>query len=156
MAYLPVVTFGLAWLFAGLGWDAPGIASGAPFDQLALHWVLYLALGWTAVGAAVSHTVFARKTAASIGWQTSGFQYEVGFANLAVGLAGIYAAYQSEPAAHVAGAIAGGVFLFCAGCYHIVEIVRDRNYEPGNTVILISDFGVPASLLALLIATNAI
>jgi hypothetical protein len=40
--------------------------------------------------------------------------------------------------------------------YHVVEIVRERNYAPGNTAILISDFGVPISLFALLISTGAI
>jgi hypothetical protein len=39
---------------------------------------------------------------------------------------------------------------------HVREIIRDRNYAPGNTAILISDFGVPVSLVALLLATNAI
>jgi hypothetical protein len=37
-----------------------------------------------------------------------------------------------------------------------VEIVREQNYAPGNTVILVSDFGIPLSLLALLIATGAL
>jgi hypothetical protein len=100
------------------------------------------------------HTGFARKTAESIGWQTNGFQYEVGFANLA--LAGIYAGSVNSPGAWIAASIAGGTFLALACCHHVVEIVRDRNFAPGNTAILIGDFGVPVSLFALLIATGAI
>jgi hypothetical protein len=91
-----------------------------------------------------------------IGWETSGFQYEVGFANLAVGLAGIYAAGRDASEAWVAASLAGGTFLLLAGGYHVIEIFRDRNFAPGNTVILISDFGIPISLFALLISTNAI
>jgi len=52
--------------------------------------------------------------------------------------------------------IAGGLFLFLAGVNHAREIFTERNYAPGNTFILISDFGVPISLLALLISTSAI
>ncbi len=102
------------------------------------------------------HTVFAKQTAKSIGWETSGFQCEVGFANLAVGLAGIYAASCDASEAWVAASLAGGTFLLLAGLYHVVEIVRERNYAPGNTLILLSDFGVPISLFVLLISTDAI
>jgi hypothetical protein len=81
---------------------------------------------------------------------------QVGFANLAIGLGGIYASNQDEPVAWIAAAIAGEVFLALAGVYHVIEIFRDRNYAPGNTAILISDFGIPISPLGPLIATNAI
>jgi hypothetical protein len=156
IAFVPPLLFVLAWVFALLGWEAPGTEAATPFDENALRWMLFLALGWTAVGAAIPHTIFARQTAKAIGWETNGFQYEVGFANLAVGLAGIYAANQDASQAWIAAALAGGVFLALAGAYHVVEIVRDRNYAPGNTAILISDFGTPISLLVLLLATNAI
>jgi hypothetical protein len=56
----------------------------------------------------------------------------------------------------VTASIASGLFLLIAGINHIVEIVRSRNYAPGQTVILISDFGIPLSLLILLIATGAV
>lgn len=128
----------------------------SPFDENALRWMLFLGLGWTILGGAVTHTVFAKGTAKAIGWKTNDFQYEVGFASLGIGLAGIYAWRVSEPTAWVAASIAGGLFLFLAGLNHIREILVDRNYAPGNTFILISDFGVPISLLVLLISTSAI
>ena len=156
IAYAPQITFVLSWVFALIGWDAPGTDAATAFDEQALRWMLYIALGWTGAVGSLMHTVFARKTAESIGWQTNGFQYEVGFANLAVGLAGIYAGSVDSGPAWIAASIAGGTFLALAGCYHVVEIVRDRNYSPGNTAILISDFGVPISLFALLIATGTI
>jgi hypothetical protein len=156
IALLPPGLFVLSWVFALVGSDAPGTDAATSFDENALRWILFLAVGWTWVGGAIPHTIFARETAKSIGWETNGFQYEVGFANLAIGLAGIYAANQDASEAWVAAALAGGVFLALAGAYHVVEIVRDRNYAPGNTAILISDFGIPVSLVALLLATNAI
>ena len=156
IAFTPPLLFVIAWVLALAGSEAPGTDAATAFDENALRWILFLALGWTSVGAAIPHTIFARQTAKSIGWETNGFQYEVGFANLAVGLAGIYAANQDASTAWIAAALAGGTFLALAGIYHVVEIVRDRNYAPGNTAILISDFGIPVSLVTLLLATNAI
>jgi cyanate permease len=155
-ALAPPLTFALSWLFAAIGWNAPGTDGSTPFDEEALRWILFIGLGWTGVVASAMHTIFAKQTAKSIGWETSGFQYEVGFANLGVGLAGIYAASHDAPEGWIAASLAGGTFLLLAGLYHVVEIVRDRNYAPGNTAILISDFGIPISLFVLLISTGAI
>lgn len=155
-AFLAPLFFVIAWACALIGWNAPGADATTPFGEQALRWILFLAVGWTGVGASIGHTVFARQTAKSIGWETTGFQYEVGFSNLAIGLGGIYASQQDESAAWIAAAIAGGVFLGLAGVYHVIDILRSRNYAPGNTAILISDFGIPLSLLALLLTSNTI
>lgn len=156
IAYTPPLLFVLSWVFALVGMDAPGTSSSTPFDEQALRWMLFLGMGWTIAGGIFMHTVFARSTAKAIGWQTNGFQYEVGFASLGIGLAGIYASFTDVPEAWIAASLAGGLFLLLAGFNHIVEIFRDKNYAPGNTAILISDLGVPISLLVLLISTGAI
>jgi hypothetical protein len=156
LGYLPPLVFVLSWVFALVGLSAPGADSGAPFEEDALRWMLFFGLGWSVLGGFVMHTIFARATAEDIGWESNGFQYEVGFASLGIGLAGIFAAISDQPDAWVVASIAGGAFLLLAGINHIREIVKERNYAPGNTVILLSDLGVPISLLALLIANNAI
>jgi hypothetical protein len=156
IALVPPALFVVAWLCALLGWSAPGMEGSSPFDENALRWMLFLGMGWSILGGAVTHTIFAKGTAEAIGWTTNGFQYEVGFASLGIGLAGIYASSVDDPTAWVAASIAGGLFLFMAGVNHVREIFTDRNYAPGNTLILISDFGVPVSLLVLLISTSAI
>lgn len=155
-AAAPALVLVLAWAFALFDVTPPGADAGVAFDETALRWVLYLALGWTGVVASLMHTALARRTAESIGWPTSGFQYEVGFANLGIGLAGIYAASHDSPEGWVAASIAGSAFLLLAGAYHVREIITERNFNPGNTVILLSDFGTPASLIALLFATGSI
>ena len=88
--------------------------------------------------------------------ESNGFQYEVGFASFAMGLGGIYASTVDQPGAWVTASIASGLFPLIAGINHIIEIVRNHNYAPGQTVILISDFGIPVSLLVLLVVTGAI
>ena len=57
--------------------------------------------------------------ARSIGWTTNDFQYEAGFADLARGLAAIYAVHSATEDAWVAVAIAGGVFMALAGLNHV-------------------------------------
>ena len=100
------------------------------------------------------HTVFARKTAANIGWQTNGFQYEIGFASLGLGVAGILAG-ATVPAAWLPVAAAGAIFLVLAGANHIREMAKDRNFSAGNTTILLYDFGLPLSYAIALIAARA-
>jgi uncharacterized protein DUF6790 len=155
-AALPSMVLAVAWLLAILDVTPPGASASVPFDESALRWILYMAVGWTGVAAGLMHTVFARSTAKSIGWETSGFQYEVGFANLGIGLAGLYAAGRDTSDAWVAAAIPAGVFLLLAAANHIREMFAERNFAPGNTLILVSDLGIPISLLVLLLATNAI
>ncbi len=156
IAYVPPALFVISWICALLGWEAPSTSSSTPFDENALRWMLFLGMGWSILGGFVTHTVFAKDTARAIGWQTNGFQYEVGFASLGIGLAGIVASNSSEPSTWVVASLAGGIFLFLAGLGHIRDIRRTRNFAPGNTVIMLSDFGVPISLLVLLISTGAI
>jgi len=38
----------------------------------------------------------------------------------------------------------------------VVEMVRDRNFAPGNSVIVISDFGIPITLWAMLASVGAL
>jgi len=148
--------FVIAWICALLGWSAPGADGSTPFDEQALRWMLFLGMGWFLAGNTISHTFLARSTAKAIGWADSPFQYEVGFASLGIGLAGIFASQSDSSDAWVVASIAGGIFLLLAGIAHVREIIREKNYSPGSTVVLITDFGVPISLLVLLISTGAI
>ncbi|MFP5345731.1 MAG: DUF6790 family protein [Actinomycetes bacterium] len=151
-----MLAFVVAWLLAILGLSPMGADSSAPFDEVALRWMLFFGAGWSVLGGAVAHTIFARQTARDIGWESNGFQYEVGFASLAMGLGGIYASAVDQPAGWVVASIASGLFLLVAGINHVIEIVRHHNYAPGQTVILVSDFGIPISLFALLVAVGAV
>lgn len=106
------------------------------------------------IASSVMHTVFAKKTAANIGWQTNGFQYEIGFASLGMGIAGIIAG-ATVPAAWLPVAVAGSIFLVLAGLNHVRLMVKERNVRPGNTLILIYDFGLPISFAIALISLGA-
>ena len=97
------------------------------------------------------HSVFRKSMAASIGWRTNGFELEIAAVSLGLGGACFYAVYHGIDAM-VTVAFPIVSFLFLAGVNHLVEIVQKKNYAPNNTLILIWDFGVPISVVALLIS----
>ena len=74
---------------------------------------------------------------------------------LGLGLGSIYASQHGKEA-WIAIALPIFTFLLLAGINHLVEIIRDKNYAPNNTMILIWDFGMPISIAALLISSNTI
>ncbi len=141
---IPSFTLLLAWIFALMGITAPGAVPDDTTWDSVMRWLLFLPAGCMYIASFVMHTVFAKKTAANIGWQTNGFQYELGFASLGLGIAGIIAG-ATVPAAWLPVAVAGSIFLVLAGLNHVRLMVKDRNVKAGNTLILIYDFGLPVS-----------
>lgn len=148
---VPFITLVIAWALTLLDVAAPGAAAEASTMEAATRWLLFIPGGFMFLASGVMHTVFAKSTAKSIGWQTNGFQYEIGFVSLGLGAAGIIAANSSEPA-WLPIAVAQSIFLVLAGANHVREIVKERNVAPGNTVILLYDFGLPVSYLIALVA----
>lgn len=149
---LPTV-WAVAWVLALAGVQASGYHPGQGFAVNAIRWMLYLPAGWMFIVSGLMHTKYAQRTAALIGWQTNGFQYELGFVSFGLGLAGIYASLHGSQS-WVAVTIPTTTFLVFAGVNHVVEMVRDHNLNPGNTFVCISDFGLPISLWALLFAAH--
>ena len=154
MGLMVPATFVVAWILALTGTQAPGSPAGGASDVNSLRWMLFFT-GIIFLVSSVMHTFLAKKTAASIGWTTNGFQYEIAFVSLGMGLACLYAGQNSREA-WIAVTIPTVTFLFLAGVNHLIEIIREKNYAPNNTLILIWDFGMPISLVALLFATGSI
>lgn len=118
----------------------------------ALRYVFIFPLGLLGLWAFVGHVMFPVQAAEAIGWPPSPFQFEVGYANLGIGLASLYAAFTTFYA-RVAVAIAASCFLIGAGIGHIHDIIAYGNLTPGNAgPILVTDFLTPVTVLALLIA----
>jgi hypothetical protein len=139
-----------AWAFALSGSSAPGAVAHESTATADLRWILYFA-GFVFVFSSVMHSVFRKKVAASIGWATNGFELEIAAVSLGLGAGCFYAVYNHiEAMTTISFPIVS--FLFLAGLNHLFEIVKKKNYAPNNTVILIWDFGIPVSLVALLIS----
>jgi hypothetical protein len=109
--------------------------------------VTYL-IGVAGLGAGIAHLFFGRKIARSIGWQTSPFQWEVGCANAALGLAALQASSYGRQY-WLALILASGLYRVGCGIGHIREIVRHRNFAINNTAILFLNFVVPVFLFLL-------
>ncbi len=140
--------FVLAWIFTLTNMAPPGGAAGESTALNAVHWLLYMA-GFVFLFSSVMHSVFAKSMAKSIGWQTNGFQYELAAVSLGLGI-GCFYANANGHTAWIAISIPVISFLFLAGVNHVIEMVRKKNFAPNNTLVLIWDFGMSISLLALL------
>ena len=151
VSLVPILLWVAALVCAGIAiWreEAPR-KSGFIVDRL-LRYLFLLPLGLQGLWAFVGHVFFAERAAAAIGWANSSFQYEVGVANLGLGLAAIYAAFKGFEARFAVAIVAAG-FLGGAGIIHIVDIVGQGNLAPGNAgPILVTDFLTPIAVLVLL------
>jgi Family of unknown function (DUF6790) len=151
VSLVPILLWVAALGCAGVAiWrEKPPRKSGFVVDRL-LRYLFLLPLGLQGLWAFVGHVFFAERAAAAIGWANSPFQYEVGVANLGLGLAAIYAALKVF-ATRFAVALVAAAFLGGAGIIHIVDIVGKGNLAPGNAgPILVTDFLTPIAILVLL------
>jgi uncharacterized protein DUF6790 len=135
-------------------WQGPlPIDRSFVIDRL-LRYLFLFPLGLLGLWAFIGHVFFAGQSAASIGWAPSPFQYEVGVANLGLGLASLYVAFRGFEA-RLAVAVAAACFLIGAGFGHIRDIVVAGNLAPGNAgPIMVTDFLTPIAILGLLFFAN--
>jgi hypothetical protein len=145
----------LSWVFALLNWATPWGAADPTFSENALAWMFFLPVGIMFIISGFMHTVLAKSTAESIGWVSNGFQKEIGFASWGIGVAGLVASGMGSDA-WIVLSIVVSFFLLLSAVQHITEMVKEKNYAPGNTIILISDIGLPVSLWALLLSSGSI
>jgi hypothetical protein len=149
----------LSWV-AALAGAAIAVASGPRpvagafvLDRL-LRYALIFPVGLMGLWAALGHIVFPARVAQAIGWQPSAFQFEVGVANLGIGLAGLYAAFRSFEA-RLATNLVLTCFLIGAGIGHIRDIITAGNFAPGNAgPILFTDLLTPTAIFLLLWLTR--
>ncbi|MGA0563453.1 DUF6790 family protein [Ancylobacter sp. VNQ12] len=127
------------------------ITVGRVVDQL-LRYVLAFPVGLMGLWAFMGHVFFAEQAAASIGWAPSPFQFEVGMANLGIGLAGLIGAFFGSPGFRAAVGVVMLGFLGGAGVGHVVQIEQAGNLAAGNAgPILYTDFLTPLAVLGLLL-----
>jgi len=145
---LPAVLFLLALLIA-----AAARGSG-PAAERFLSWILLLPIGVTGLWAGVFHVFFPETAAALIGWHVSPFQFEVGMADLAIGVTACVAFWRDL--SFKAGAVcAASIFLLGDAVGHVREMVTAGNFAPGNAgVPFVLDVIGPLSIIALLFVAS--
>ncbi len=96
--------------------------------------LLYLLIGMGICGilAFIAHVFYAAQTAEYIGWPAgSPFQYEVGIANLGLGILGILCIWARRNF-WLATIIMNGAFAWGAAYGHVKQMILYANYHPGN------------------------
>ena len=96
-----------------------------------LSWILLLPIGVTGLWAGLFHVFLPATAAAHIGWQTSPFQFEVGMADLAIGVTACLAFWRSL-AFKAAAVCAASIFLLGDAIGHVRQMVVAGNFAPGN------------------------
>ncbi len=127
--------------------------TGARIVQIFLLWILVIDIGIGLAFGFIGHTVFADRTAASIGWPAGNpFQTEVAIANLAFGTLGILC-YWFRGQFWTATVIGASVWLLGDAVGHIYQIIVAQNYAPNNAgaALFFQAIGVPLILIALLV-----
>jgi len=116
----------------------------------ALVWVV----GVNAIICGSGHIVMPGPVADSIGWpKGSPFQFEVGLANLGIGVLGVMSPSFDRDFA-LAVVIAFTIFYFGAALGHVREMISEHNMAPGNAgFIFWFDVIAPPALIALYLAT---
>jgi disulfide bond formation protein DsbB len=119
-----------------------------------LGWILLLPIGVTGLWAGISHVFFPATAAAHIGWQISPFQFEVGMADLAVGLTAILSFWR-DLAFKSAAVCAASIFLLGDAIGHVREMLISGNFAPGNSGLpFYMDVICPLLSIALLFAAR--
>ena len=119
-----------------------------------LGWILLLPIGVTSLWAGVMHVFFPQTAAAYIGWQVSPFQFEVGMADLALGVVAGLAFWRPwEFRAAVVCAVS--IFLLGDAIGHAREMIAAGNFAPGNAgVPFFMDIVAPVLAIVLLAASR--
>jgi Family of unknown function (DUF6790) len=96
-----------------------------------LSWILLLPIGVTGLWAGAFHVLFPARAAAFIGWGVSPFQFEVGMADIAIGVTACIAFWRdlSFKAAAVSTA---SIFFLGDAVGHVRQMRIAGNFAPGN------------------------
>ena len=96
-----------------------------------LAWLLLLPIGVTGLWAALFHLFFPTTAAEMIGWQTSPFQFEVGMADLAIGVTAVLSFWR-DLSFKAAAVCAASIFLLGDAVGHVHQMLAAGNFAPGN------------------------
>ncbi|WBT37744.1 DUF6790 family protein [Hyphomicrobium sp. DMF-1] len=127
---LPAFLLVLAFVIATLSTGIPRTA------ERYLSWLLLLAVGCEMVWAGFFHVFFPETAASFINWQVSPFQFEIGVADLSIGLVAIASFWRSL---EFKSAVVAYVVLFYIGAAidHVHQAQVAGNFSPGNFGLLL-------------------
>jgi len=124
-------------------------SGGAAIAGTYLLYLFVIYVGLMGLLTAYAHVFRPVQTSASIGWSTSPYEYEVGMADLTIGVLGILCAWFRGNF-WLATAIANAVWLLGDAVGHVRQVVENNNHAENNSgLFLYFEFVVPVVILAL-------
>jgi hypothetical protein len=108
----------------------------APVAERSLAWLVLLAVGIDGIWAGVFHIFFPGIASKEIGWAASPFEFEIGVADLAMGIVAVIAFRRSL---EFKSAVALYAILFYAGVAvgHVHQAIAHHNFAPDNFGMLL-------------------
>jgi hypothetical protein len=114
-----------------------------------LLYLLFIYVGLMGLFTAYYHVFRPIEASASIGWSTSPYEYEVGMADLTIGVLGVLCLVFRENF-WLATAIADAVWLLGDAVGHVREMVFHNNHAENNAgIFLIFELAMPVLILGL-------
>src|SRR5271156_3687773 len=124
-------------------------SSGAAIAETFLLYLLFFYVGLEGLLTAWAHVFQPIRTSASIGWSTSPYEYEVGMADLTIGVLGVLCLWLRGNF-WLATAIANAVWLLGDAVGHIRQMTLNNNHAANNSgIFLIAEIIMPLVILAL-------
>ena len=114
-----------------------------------LIYLLFIYVGLMGVYTAYGHVFRPAQTSASIGWLPSPYEYEVGMADLTIGILGILC-LRFRDNFWLATAIANAVWLIGDSVGHVRQMIIANNRAPNNSgIFLVAEIVTPVVILLL-------
>jgi hypothetical protein len=122
--------------------------------EVYLVYLFMLGVAASGLSGFFGHVITPDVVAESIDWPTgSPFQQELGFANLALGVLGLIAAWRRD-GFREATVIAVAILGVGATVVHVTDIVQEGNLAPGNSIQNVGNLLKPAVLIAVLLVSR--
>jgi len=126
-----------------------------PSADRTLSWLLLLPIGVGGLWSAFFHLAYPEMAARFIGWANSPFQFEVGMADLAFGVAGC-AAFRASFGFRAAVVLVNAIFLLGDAVGHVRQMITAGNFAPGNAgPVFYLDIVLPVLTIALLLVSRS-
>lgn len=123
--------------------------TGRTIAETYLLYLLFIYVGLMGLLTAYAHVFRPLQTSASIGWATSPYEYEVGMADLTVGVLGVLCLVLRGEF-WLATAIANAVWLLGDAVGHVRQMVMYGNHAENNSgLFLATEFIMPVAILIL-------
>ncbi len=117
--------------------------------------ILFYAVGLGFLWDGTFHAFFQHIAAPSIGWRSSPFEWELGWAEIGLALVALMALIRGFEF-RLAATLIFGIFSFAAAFQHIHQIVCCHNSAPGNSGLILwfGDLFLPLLLFILALASR--